>query len=142
MNCTQIMVIRWAIMMIRNLPSVAGVGVKSGDIKEKFVGVKVAAAGEGGEILTIVQTRRSSQNRRSSRRRSSRIRRSRSSSNDTFDPEVENNHKEEDGDEVELDKQNSINCNTGGGYASQPIDVELSIRLSQQSINADDRVSN
>ena len=91
--------------------------------------------------------RRSNSRRRrlrshSRRKRSTRKRRSYSHS--TFDPEEE--HIVEGGDGIDTDKgtssKYSIDRDTGTATnASQPIDVEISIRLSQQSITADNLVS-
>ena len=77
---------------------------------------------------------------RSGRRRQS-SRRS-SYSNSTFDLEVGSEHEVgyDDGkydnnmlhgDNMYLPSRDSIDCDMGGVYASQPVDVELSIRLSQ-----------
>ena len=101
------------------------------------------------------RSKSSSRRRRSNRRRSS-CRQSRSrrysstdGSHTTFDPEKDNHSMLEDehGNRNNmLYSQNDIgidgDCAAGRAYASQPINVELSIRLSQQSIGADDHVSN
>ena len=77
--------------------------------------------------------RKSKNRRRSNSRRRSKSRRSRSSSRSTFDPDEEDGRMEED--------CNSVDRDAGGAQASQPIDVELSIQLSQQSIGADNHIS-